>query len=174
VLGVVLFVAFWMVVALGLFAVAVRGGISGTRATHPTRGGGRVASLIFTIIYVGFGIVLPIVFLVGNHANASSKVGGMRLTAAEKNGRELFGQHCGICHTLAATNSVGKVGPNLDVLQPTELLVLNTINNGCLANPPSPSSPEACLGQGNMPANVVQGRNARDVAQFVAKVAGKE
>jgi mono/diheme cytochrome c family protein len=111
--------------------------------------------------------------LTGNHANANSQVGGIKLTAAEKKGRELFGQHCGVCHTLAAANAVGKVGPNLDQLQPPTQLVLNTINNGCVQNPP-PKSNQSCLGQGTMPANIVSGQQAQEVAQFVGKVAGKE
>ena len=147
----------------------------GARATFQTqsRGGRKVAWLTFTVIYVGFGVVIPLAFLTGNRANASSQVGGIRLNAAEKRGRELFGENCGVCHTLAASNSVGKVGPNLDTLKPPAGLVVNTINNGCLQNPP-PNSPAACLGYGTMPAELLEGRDARDVAEFVAKVAGKE
>ena len=51
----------------------------------------------------------------------------------------MFGEHCGVCHTLAAANAVGKVGPNLDVIQPTEQLTLHTIMYGCLPNPPKGS-----------------------------------
>ena len=51
--------------------------------------------------------------------------------------------------------------------------MLHTINNGCLPNAPNGSA-EQCLGQGVMPADVVTGRNAQDVANFVARVAGKE
>ena len=61
----------------------------------------------------------------------------------------------------------------LDTLKPPASLVLNTINNGCLQNPP-PGSQQSCLGQGTMPAKIVQGKDAKDVANFVAKVAGKE
>ena len=95
------------------------------------------------------------------------------LTAAEKHGREVFGERCGLCHTLSAANSVGKVGPNLDQIQPTEQLVLHTIENGCLPNPPK-GSQQACLGEGVMPADVVQGVDAENVAKFVSKVAGQE
>jgi mono/diheme cytochrome c family protein len=176
VLAVWLFIALWVVVGFGVFFVAVRGGLGGARAAFHTqsRGGRRVIGATFTIIYVGFGVALPLLFLIGNHANANGQVGGLKLTASEKRGRQLFGQNCGLCHTLAAANAVGKVGPNLDMLQPPESLVLHTIQNGCLQNPPSPSSPQTCLGQGTMPANVVQGRDAQDVAAFVARVAGKE
>jgi cytochrome c551 len=175
VLATILFLAFWVVLGLALFFIAIRGGVGGARATlqTQTRRGRRVAWLVFAVVYVGFGVAFPVAFLTGNHAKASSQVGGIKLTAAEKNGRQLFGQNCGVCHTLAASNSVGKVGPNLDTLKPPYGLVLNTINNGCLQNPPA-NSPQACLGQGTMPAQLLEGQDARDVASFVAKVAGKE
>lgn len=174
-LAVLLFVAFWVILAFVLVFVAGRGGIGGARSTLQTqsRSGRRAAWLIFAVVYVGFGAVLPAVILIGNHAHASSQVGGIKLTAAEKTGRELFGQHCGVCHTLAAANAVGKVGPNLDALQPPAPLVLHTLEYGCLQNA-APNSPQTCLGQGTMPAEVVVGQNAVDVAQFVARVAGKE
>jgi mono/diheme cytochrome c family protein len=130
--------------------------------------------VVLAIIYVGFGVAIPIGFLVGNHANANSRVGQVTLNASEKSGRELFGMSCAVCHTLAAANAIGKVGPNLDTLKPPTELVLHTIEYGCLQSPPSASSPETCLGQGNMPANVVEGKDAQDVAAFVNAVAGKE
>ena len=170
-----LFAAFWVVLGLGLFLVAIRGGPGGVRAALQTRqqGGRRALNISLVIAYVGFGVVLPVVFLTGNHASASAQYSGIKLTASEKSGRQLFGQHCGICHTLAATNSVGKVGPDLDQIQPSEALTLHTINNGCLQNPSSSESNETCLGQGTMPAAILQGKQAQHVAAFVAKVAGK-
>jgi mono/diheme cytochrome c family protein len=176
VLAVWLFVAFWIAVAFAIFFVAARGGLGGARATlqsqrPPAR---KAASVLFLFAFVGFGVAMPVGFLVGNHANANSQIGGIKLTSAEKRGRELFGQKCGVCHTLAGANAVGKVGPNLDTLKPSQTLVLHTIQNGCLQSPPSPSSPQNCLGQGVMPAGIVQGKDAQDVAAFVAKVAGNE
>jgi mono/diheme cytochrome c family protein len=175
VLAVILFIAFWAALGLGLFFIAVRGGVGGARAAlhTQTRGARGFLNSVFVVVYIGFGVGLPIAMLTGNHANASNQVGGLSLTAAEKHGRQLFGQHCGVCHTLAAANAVGKVGPNLDTLAPPKSLVLNTINNGCLQNASS-SSNEQCLGQGTMPSGIVQGRDAQDVAAFVARVAGKE
>lgn len=177
VLGTWLFVALWVVLGLGVFLIAIRGGVGAPR--RPTRpqsfAARRVTSLTFVILYVGFGIALPLGFLIGNHANANAQVGGYRLTPAMKEGRELFGRHCAVCHTLSAANAIGKVGPNLDTLQPTPTvqLVLHTIENGCLASPP-PGSSESCLGYGTMPSAIVQGRQAVDVAKFVAQVAGRE
>jgi cytochrome c551 len=176
VLGTWLFVAFWVLLAFGVFFIAVRGGLGGARATlQSQRPGARKASVvIFLVIYIGFGVAIPLLFLTGNHNNANAQVGGIKLNAAEKKGRELFGQHCGVCHTLAAANAVGKVGPNLDTIKPAESLVLHTITYGCLQNPPTSTAQTNCLGQGNMPAAILQGQQAQDVAQFVAKVAGKE
>ena len=173
-LAVAAFVALWVVIALGLVVLATRGTgtVSPTRR-DPGRRGSSISITMFVVTAVVFGIGLPLLMLTGNHHNASAQVGGIKLTANERTGRELFGQHCGVCHTLAAANAVGKVGPNLDVLKPAQSTVLNTINNGCLPNPPKGSN-EACLGQGVMPAAVVQGEEAQDVAAFVAKVAGNE
>ena len=174
-LGVALFVAFWVVLAFGLFFVAVRGGLGGARATiqKQSRGANRAAGTMFVLVLLGFGVALPVALLTGNHANASAEVSGLKLTAGEKAGRELFGSHCGVCHTLAAANAIGKVGPNLDTLKPPASLVLHTIENGCLPNASSGSS-QQCLGQGVMPANVVEGRDAQNVSAFVARVAGTE
>ena len=140
----------------------------------------RAAGLVYLFVYLAFGIALPLVFLTGNHSKASKQIGGLKLTASEKRGRELFGQHCGVCHTLSAANAVGQVGPNLDQLQPSESLVLKTIQNGCLQNP-RPSQPsQTCLGYGTMPSSILLGNQATAVAvrrahrgQGVARGGGK-
>jgi len=175
VLGSTLFIALWVILGLGVFFIAIRGGLGGARQPFQRQSlaARRTAGILFTFIAIAFGIALPLVFLIGNHARANGQVGGLGLTAAEKQGRELFGQHCGVCHTLAAANAVGKVGPNLDMIQPTAQLVLHTITFGCLQNPP-PGSQQNCLGQGTMPADIIQGQQAIDVAKFVARVAGRE
>jgi len=175
-LAVWLFVAFWVVLGVGLFFVAIRGGVRGAREAFQFQGPGasRFFGVSFVVMYLGFGLVLPAVFHTGNHATANAQVGGLSLTAAEKTVRELFGQHCGFCHTLAAANAIGKIGPNLDTLQPAESLIAHTIANGCLQSPGSAQSAQTCLGYGTMPANILQGQQAADVAKFVARVAGKE
>jgi mono/diheme cytochrome c family protein len=175
VLAVILFIAFWVLLALVLFFVAVRGGVEGAREAIQTqsRSGRKFFGVMFAFVYIAFGVAIPLLLLTGNHANANSQVGGNKLTAAEKRGRELFGQNCAVCHTLAGANATGKVGPNLDQLRPPKQLVLNTIIHGCLQNPP-PGSQQACLGQGVMPADIVEGQQAQEVADFVSKVAGQE
>lgn len=174
-LAVIIFVAFWVVVALALFFAAARGGVGGARGAFQSRSrtGQRALTLSFIVAYVGFGIALPIVLELGNRTHSNRQVGGLKLAAAEKSGRELFGVHCAVCHTLSAASAFGQVGPNLDTLMPNRALVLHTIRNGCLPNVSS-SDPQYCLGYGVMPANVVQGRDADQIASFVARVAGRE
>jgi len=163
VLGVALLIAFWLILGLGTFFIAISGGLKGARTTLQTKspGGSRLVTLVLVVVYVGFGLAIPITLLSGNHANASSQFDGTKLNAADKEGRVLFGQHCAICHTLAAANAVGKVGPNLDVLQPPKSLVLTTVLNGL------------SVGSGTMPQGIVVGKQAIDVADFVSQVAGK-
>jgi hypothetical protein len=163
VLGVSLFIAFWLILGLGTFFIAMRGGVKAAAGSlkRQSAGGNRATSFLFVVIYGGLGLAVPILLLTGNHTNASAQYNGMKLSAADKEGRQLFGQHCALCHTLAAANAVGKVGPNLDVLQPPESLVLTTINNGL------------DIGTGTMPQNLVVGRQAVEVAHFVSSVAGK-
>jgi hypothetical protein len=163
VLGVALLIAFWVILGLGTFFIAITGGLKGARSTLQTksRSGSRFVSLTLLIIYAGFGLAIPITLLTGNHANASNQFDGVKLTASDKQGRILFGQHCATCHTLSAANATGKVGPNLDVLQPPKALVLTTIQNGL------------SVGAGTMPQGLVVGKDANDVANFVSTVAGK-
>lgn len=177
-LGTWLFVVLWVLLGFSVFFIAARGGIAGARATFQSQtfAARRAARVGFTTVYVAFGIAVPLLFLIGNHANANGQYAGIHLSAAQKRGRELFGAHCAVCHTLAAANAVGKVGPNLDTLTPppNEALVLHTIINGCLQAPPPSDSAQSCLGEGTMPQGILTSIQAVEVAKFVAAVEGKE
>ena len=173
-LAVAAFVALWVIVALGLVVLATRG--TGTVAharRDPGRRGSRISISMFVVTAVVFGVGLPLLMLTGNHHNANAQVGGIKLTAGEKSGRELFGaalrrlSHAG----RRQRGGQGRAQPGHP--QARASTVLNTINNGCLPNPPKGSA-QGCLGQGVMPAAVVQGQDAQNVAAFVAKVAGNE
>jgi mono/diheme cytochrome c family protein len=85
---------------------------------------------------------------------------GIKLTADEASGRQLFARTCATCHTLAAVNAVARIGPDLDVLRPPKALVLFALANGF-------SGPG-----GQMPADLYTGTDANDIASFVAAVAG--
>lgn len=173
-LGVIIIAVLFIALAGGIFYISMHGGFVGlTRALETTsRSGSRMLNSTLVIIYVAFGVALPLIFIIGNNAKSNAQVGGIRLTPAEKVGRELFADHCAVCHTLAADNAVGKIGPNLDQLRPPVGLIENTIANGCLQKPLTVDADTNCLGYGTMPADIVQGQDAVDVAKFVAAIAG--
>ncbi len=90
------------------------------------------------------------------------------------NGKELFVKNCGSCHTLADAGTSGKIGPNLDYafLQSRrdglgESTFVQVVR-GQIAYPvvkPSTGAP-------GMPANILEGQDADDVASYVGSVAG--
>jgi mono/diheme cytochrome c family protein len=166
----VLFTGISIAVAYGASKGSFKAVGNALQATN--RSGSRMFNTVLVVVYVGVGIAVPLVFIIGNHDNSNAQAGGVKLTAAMQSGRDLFAEHCAVCHTLAATNAVGKVGPNLDQLKPPASLVLHTIANGCLQKLVGKQYNSICLGYGNMPADIVQGQDAVDVAKFVAAVAG--
>ena len=159
----------------GLFFVAARGGLGGARATlqKQSRGANRAVGTVFVVLLLGFGVALPVALLIGNHDNASAQVGGLKLTAGEKAGRELFGEHCGVCHTLSARQRHRQGRPQPGHAQAPSLAG-PAHDRERLPAQRVRGSAEQCLGQGVMPANVVQGRDAQNVLGFVARVAGNE
>jgi cytochrome c6 len=68
-----------------------------------------------------------------------------------------FVSTCGSCHTLADAGTKGNVGPNLDTLKPDAARVEKQITNGGAV----------------MPAGLLKGQDVKDVAAYVAAVAGK-
>jgi mono/diheme cytochrome c family protein len=168
---VIAFVLFWALLGLSVFFVAMRGGPRGARkALHTeSRLGQRLVTLGVTVLFV-FGLAVPALVLAFNGVDkASVAVGGVTLTHEQQKGRELFAKSCAVCHTLAATKSVGRVGPNLDVRVGVDIatpagrkaLVLGAITEG------------RARGLGQMPALLYQGKEAEAVASFVAAVAGR-
>jgi cytochrome c6 len=172
--GVIIIAVVFTGLAVAIGYGASRGKFGGLTAALQTtnRTGSRLLHTTLVVVYIGCGVVVPLVFILGNRDNSNAQVGGIKLTAAMQSGRELFADHCAVCHTLAADNAVGKVGPNLDTLRPPEALVLHTIANGCLQKPVVAGSGTTCLNYGTTPADIVEGRQAQDVAEFVARVAG--
>jgi mono/diheme cytochrome c family protein len=166
----VLFTALSIAVAFGAAKGAFQG--LGKALQTTSRSGSRLLNSTLVCVYIGGAIALPLVFIIGNHDNSNAQVGGIKMTAQEQVGRELFGEHCAVCHTLAADNAVGKTGPNLDQIKPPKSLVLHTIANGCLQKLVGKNYNSICLAYGNMPADIVQGRQAQDIAAFVGRVAG--
>jgi mono/diheme cytochrome c family protein len=83
-------------------------------------------------------------------------------------GKQLFASKCGSCHTLSHANTTGDVGPNLDDAFRQDRLdgVKSTSIEGLVAYwIQYPNT------QGVMPAMLVKGQDAQDVAAYVAAVA---
>jgi mono/diheme cytochrome c family protein len=136
----ILFVLFWVLLGLAIVLAAMRSGRRGPLFDPASRGGRRGVAWLTAL---------------------NEKAGAIQLTASERAGRESFNRACGQCHTLSASNSVGRVGPDLDQLRPPKELVLDAIDKG------------RARGMGQMPSQVVEGQEAENVAAFVAKTAGR-
>lgn len=155
-------IAFFVIAALIVVGAAFAGGRRRRGQAAPSRGADRLLYTGLAIVIVGIGLGVPLLLLIDNAADADrDAVGGVDLTAAQAHGRQLFAENCGTCHTLAASDSTGAIGPNLDALRPQAALVENAILVGRAA------------GRGNMPAGLLSGEDAKDVASFVEAVAGR-
>lgn len=93
--------------------------------------------------------------------------------------KELFQTNCGACHTLYAAETDGNFGPDLDqLLAPTgpptgkdaeatvaerKDMVLRTIEEGA----------DSTTTIGRMPGGIIDGEQAEEVAEFVARTAGE-
>ncbi|HZQ66460.1 MAG TPA: c-type cytochrome [Gaiellaceae bacterium] len=117
--------------------------------------------------------------------SAGCGTGGMAGAGGDTtHGKDLFVQKCGSCHTLADAGTQGKVGPDLDDAFSgpraqgfKESSIRNIVRDQILFPVSSPSgvtkgpNGEEQPVQG-MPANLVTGQDAKDVAAYVASVAG--
>jgi mono/diheme cytochrome c family protein len=119
----------------------------------------RRAFFFFALFAVAFAVALPLW--------ASGKVGdsdapAAQVAAEDEQERDLFVTNCGACHTLAAAGTDGVVGPDLDhllgVIPNQKERVLAAIEHGV---------------EGRMPAGILQGGQADQVADFVSRVAGQ-
>jgi mono/diheme cytochrome c family protein len=159
-----LLVAAFVLVGLAVLAFAFASGRRrSTSGAKPSSGANALLYSGVAIVVVGIGLALPLALLIGNADSADVEaVGGVDLTHAQAEGRELFATNCATCHALKASSSTGAIGPNLDVLRPAEGLVENAILVG------------RARGKGNMPGGLLTGEDAKDVASYVAAVAGRD
>lgn len=75
-------------------------------------------------------------------------------------GKDLFVASCGGCHVLKAAGTSGAAGPNLDTIKPNADLVNAAIAKGG-------------AGSGAMPAGLLKGEEADQVAAYVEATAGR-
>jgi mono/diheme cytochrome c family protein len=118
--------------------------------------------VIFGIFAAICLVALPFWAIAEDGSSDASPEGSV--PAADQQGHELFQINCGACHTLAAAGTDGVIGPDLDFRFGT-----------------GPKDPETVEGntdivysaivegrEGRMPKGILQGAQARAVAQFVA------
>jgi cbb3-type cytochrome c oxidase subunit III len=101
-------------------------------------------------------------------------------SADKENGRKLFQDKCAGCHTLSAAGSQATIGPDLDASFAQarsegfkESAILDIVHDQIKfagQYPTSQNDPDFL--KVNMPANLVTGQNAIDVAAYVAANAG--
>src|SRR3954452_14141474 len=159
-----IFVLTWVVLGLGLLLIALSGGPSGAlqRLQSQSRGSRKAAVVLFAIALLVLGVGVPLAVISSVEARDDIPEANVsNLTASEEHGRELFGQRCSICHSLKASNAVAQVGPNLDELRPPKALVLDALKKG------------RARGNGQMAAGLYEGKDADDVASYVAKPVGQ-
>lgn len=158
------FVLGFLLLGFSVLFVAMRGGARGARDAMHTQSprGSRMTLATIALVAVLFGIGVPALVVAANGEDrVKDGPGGVMLSSAEVRGRQLFVQSCGTCHTLKGAGTSGRVGPNLDQLRPPDKLTLDAIQSG------------RARGMGQMPALLLTGPDAKDVASFVAAVAGR-
>jgi mono/diheme cytochrome c family protein len=136
----------------------------------------RKTFVVFGLLVVVLAVLIP--WLVFRSDGDAAR--GQQMVASDlKEGQTLFQINCGVCHTLYAAGTDGNYAPNLDELlapsgppagpkaaetiKQTESRVLNAVENGV----------DSSTTPGRMPAGVISGEQAKQVAEFVARTAGE-
>ena len=159
---VVAFLAPFVLIGIGVIFVSFTGGPGQAREAYLTKGG-RFFRFSILVLYIALGIAVP-ALVIADREPAEGGTGELKNNHASddlERGKELFIQTCASCHTLAAANARGVTGPNLDQIgELTVDRVKNAIEIGG-------------TGQKRMPASLLQGEEAEDVAKYLEAVAGE-
>lgn len=134
--------------------------------------------------YLIFGAFAALVLALGYLAFAkegSQEAAPVPVEAEDEEAKQMFAENCGACHTLAAAGTDGVVGPNLDELLPTQAAPAEgTPEEVAEANQTAFEGSYTrvltavnCGLKGRMPAGILRGTDAEEVAGFVAAYAGQ-
>jgi mono/diheme cytochrome c family protein len=132
--------------------------------------------IVFGLLVIVLAVLIP---WLAYRSDGDAEGGAQKVPADLEQGQSLFQTNCGTCHTLYAAGTDGNFAPDLDLLlaptgPPTgsgaqktiegiEGRVLNAIEKG--ADAPTTS--------GRMPPGILDGEQAKEVAEFVARTAGE-
>ncbi|HTR73849.1 MAG TPA: cytochrome c [Solirubrobacterales bacterium] len=133
--------------------------------------------------FITFGLLLFVLAVLipwlAFRGSGDANTGAQKVPAHLKEGQALFEINCGTCHTLYAAGTDGNYGPDLDELlapngppepgeagksqvESTEKLVLSAQKDGVDSQTP-----------GRMPPAILNSYQQKEVAEFVANVAGE-
>jgi len=129
--------------------------------------------VVFGLVLVLLAVLIPLWAFMSAGDPAR---GRMEVPSNLKAGQTGFEDNCGNCHKLYAAGTDGDYGPDLDqklapsgtpedesAIKGTKESVLNTLEQGA----DDPTVP------GRMPAGIVTGPVAEEIAEFVAETAGR-
>jgi mono/diheme cytochrome c family protein len=133
----------------------------------------RKTFVVFGLVVVVLVALIPwLVF----RSDGDAARGAQQVPSELKEGQTLFQTNCGTCHTLYAAGTDGNYAPDLDeLLAPNgppqdeatakgiEERVLNALENGV----------DSSTTPGRMPAGILSGAQAEEVAKFVGHTAGE-
>ena len=116
------------------------------------------------LLSVAFAVIAGLLVLHGsddqrNHVTLNGH--RIQLTSSEQLGHQVFAQKCSACHMLAASHSIGVVGPDLDYVQPSAAQVASAVSNGLVGS------------AGVMPSGLATGPDLSAVANYVSRVANR-
>jgi mono/diheme cytochrome c family protein len=164
-------IVLFVLVGAAVAFIAYSGGPGAAREAYLTRGG-TFFKIAVPLVYVGLGIAIPAV-VIANGEQKKGNTGALANTVPSEHleeGKELFQNTCATCHSLNAVNAQGVTGPDLDAIgldtstaeqrKASEKRIVDAIKNGG-------------TGQRRMPANLLQGEAAEQVAAYVTDVAGR-
>ncbi|MBJ7348627.1 MAG: cytochrome c [Thermoleophilaceae bacterium] len=156
------FFLFWIFAGLGtLWLVYIRAS-KPAKPTAMRANFSRPTRLALIVLTIGLLIVVPVAVVSSASDRVASGAGTYTVDSSEalRDGRTTFRQTCASCHTLQAAGARGVYAPNLDTLGGlNKARVLSAIAVGG-------------SGQDIMPAKLLQGKDADQVAAYVESVAG--
>lgn len=158
---VILFLVPWVLIGIAVMFVAFSGGPGAARDAYLTRGN-RAFRVAIPLIYIAAGVGIPALVIAnrGEAEGATDQLAAEEASKKDERGKQLFRDTCASCHNLDAVNARGVFGPDLDEIgEMTPERVIGAIENGGTE-------------QDLMPAGLLDGENAKLVAEYVSRVAG--
>jgi mono/diheme cytochrome c family protein len=129
--------------------------------------------VIFGLLVIFLAVLIP---WLAFRSDGDAARGAQEIPSGLKEGQSLFQTNCGNCHTLYAAGTDGNFAPDLDQLlapsgpsedeatiKQTKKRVLTAVENGV----------DSTTTAGRMPAGILSGEQAEEVAEFVATTAGE-